>query len=72
VTWGKPYQEIIRCAGDQQADIIVLSTHGYTGIKRAYLGSTAERVVRHASCPVLIARVSSGQKAIAYSGFGKD
>ena len=36
--------------------MIVLATHGYTGLKHAWFGSTAERVVRHAPCPVLIVR----------------
>jgi Universal stress protein family len=38
------------------ADLIVIATHGYTGAKRVLLGSTAERVVRHAQCPVLVVR----------------
>ena len=37
-------------------DLIILSTHGHTGVTRAILGSTAEKVVRHASCPVLVVR----------------
>ena len=37
-------------------DLIVLTTHGYTGLKHVLLGSTAERVVRHAACPVLTVR----------------
>ena len=52
--WGKPFQEIVNAAEKLAADMIVLTTHGYTGIKHAYLGSTAERVVRHAHCPVLV------------------
>jgi len=39
-----------------KVDLIVISTHGYTGLKHAVLGSTAERVVRHAPCPVLVVR----------------
>ena len=56
VRWGKPFQEIVKTAEKLPADLIVLTTHGYTGIKHAYLGSTAERVVRHARCPVLVCR----------------
>jgi nucleotide-binding universal stress UspA family protein len=50
---GNPYFEITEAAKSERADIIVLSTHGYTGLKHVLLGSTAERVVRHATCPVL-------------------
>lgn len=53
---GKPYREIVKAARELDADLIVLSTHGRTGLDRFYLGSTAERVVRHAACPVLVVR----------------
>ena len=53
VRTGKPYHEITAAAGDGAADLIVIATHGRTGLQRALLGSTAERVVRHAPCPVL-------------------
>jgi nucleotide-binding universal stress UspA family protein len=53
---GKPYQEIVSAAKMLDAGLIVISTHGYTGLKHALLGSTAERVVRHAECPVLVVR----------------
>ena len=43
---------ITNVAHDCQADLIVITTHGYTGIKHVVMGSTAERVVRHAPCPV--------------------
>ena len=42
------------CAAAQKADLIVIATHGHTGLKHIFLGSTAEYVVRHASCPVLV------------------
>jgi universal stress protein A len=51
---GKPYREIVASAKEVRADLIVIATHGYTGLKHAFIGSTAERVVRHASCPVLV------------------
>ena len=41
-------------AADQGAAFIALSTHGRTGIKHALIGSTAEKIVRHAPCPVLV------------------
>ncbi len=53
---GRPYQEIIALAREMDADLIVLSTRGHSGLKHLLLGSTAERVVRNAPCPVLIAR----------------
>ena len=53
---GKPHEEICETARTLDADLIVLTTHGYTGLKHVWLGSTAERVVRHASCPVLVVR----------------
>ncbi len=53
VRTGKPFHEISLVAGERAADLIVIATHGHTGLKRVWLGSTAERVVRHAPCPVL-------------------
>ena len=53
---GKGYQEIVKSAKELKADMIVISTHGYTGLKHTIMGSTAERVVRHAPCPVLVLR----------------
>jgi nucleotide-binding universal stress UspA family protein len=44
---------IVAVARDCQADLIVMATHGRTGVKRLLLGSVAEHVLRHASCPVL-------------------
>ena len=53
---GRAFDEIATAAGEENADLIVISTHGYTGLKHVFLGSTAERVVRHAPCPVLVVR----------------
>ena len=53
---GRPFTEITDAAAEYRADLIVLATHGYTGLKHVLLGSTAERVVRHAPCPVLTVR----------------
>ncbi len=55
-TEGDPGHEIIRVAEEQNADLIVLGSHGYTGWKRFTLGSVAELVVRHAPCAVLTIR----------------
>ena len=60
---GRPHSQICELAGEIQADLIVLSTHGRTGWERALLGSTAERVIRHAPCPVLVARPTSRGKS---------
>ncbi len=48
--------EIIHYAEQQRIDLIVMGTHGRTGVSRLLLGSVAENVVRHAPCPVLLAR----------------
>lgn len=52
-TAGDPAEEIVRYADAHDIDLIVLGTHGRTGLSRALLGSVAERVIRTASCPVL-------------------
>jgi len=51
---GTAFHEITQAARDLKADIIVIATHGYTGLKHVLLGSTTERVVRYARCPVLV------------------
>ncbi len=56
---GDPYEQILACARDAKADLIVIGTHGHTGLKHALLGSTAERVVRLAECPVLTVRAKA-------------
>lgn len=56
VRQGRSFHEIADAARTLKADLIVISTHGYTGLKHAMLGSTTERVVRHAPCPVLVVR----------------
>jgi nucleotide-binding universal stress UspA family protein len=54
---GQPVHEIIAVAQEAGADLILLSTHGRTGLKHVLLGSVAENVVRYAPCPVLVVRV---------------
>jgi len=54
---GVPHSEITEGAKRLNIDLIVIATHGYTGLKHVLMGSTAERVVRHAPCPVLVVRV---------------
>lgn len=53
---GEPATEILRYARDHAADLLVLGTHGRTGLKRLVLGSVAERVMRQAPCPVMVVR----------------
>jgi nucleotide-binding universal stress UspA family protein len=55
---GKPFDQIVKHAKSKQMDLIIIATHGYTGLKHVQLGSTAERVVRHAPCPVLVVRMA--------------
>ncbi|MCA8962563.1 MAG: universal stress protein, partial [Planctomycetes bacterium] len=49
---GVPHDEIVRHAAETKADLILMSTHGRTGLAHTFLGSVAERVVRSAPCPV--------------------
>ncbi len=57
VVRGVPFVEIIKTAKERQADLIVIGTHGRTGIDHMLFGSTAEKVVRKAACPVLTVRI---------------
>ena len=50
------FDEICRFAQTIPADLVVMPTHGRTGLKHVFLGSTAERIVQHSSCPVLVTR----------------
>jgi universal stress protein A len=53
---GDAAAEIVRIASEQNVDLIVISSHGRTGLGRIFFGSTAEAVVRHAGCPVLVVK----------------
>lgn len=53
---GKPFLEILDTAEDEEADLIIIATHGHTGVEHLLFGSTAEKVVRKAPCPVLVVR----------------
>jgi len=53
---GSPSDEIIRMAKDERADMIVMGTHGRSGVARLLMGSVAEQVLRHAPCPVMVVR----------------
>lgn len=56
--YGNPWSSICDYAGRNQIELIIIPTHGRTGLKHALIGSTAERVVRHAACPVLVVKSS--------------
>jgi len=56
VKTGKPFLEIIETASEENIDLIIIATHGHTGMEHILFGSTAEKVVRKASCPVLTLR----------------
>ncbi len=56
VAIGAPHHEIVRVAEEREAGLIVLGTHGRTGALHLLLGSVAEKVVRLASCPVLVVK----------------
>jgi nucleotide-binding universal stress UspA family protein len=58
VVHGVPFQTIIDVAQEAQIDLIIMGTHGRTGMKHMLLGSVAEKVVRLAPCPVLVTRGS--------------
>ncbi|HEX7672043.1 MAG TPA: universal stress protein [Polyangiaceae bacterium] len=57
VVEGEPASTIVGFATDHQVDLIVMGTHGRTGVVHLALGSVAEKVVRHALCPVLTVRI---------------
>jgi len=57
VDTGAASMRICELVKDKGFDLVVLATHGYTGLKHVLLGSTAERVVRHCTCPVLTVKV---------------
>jgi universal stress protein A len=56
VRTGPAAHEIVETARDLDSDLIVIATHGYTGWKHLCIGSTTERVVRTAPCPVFVVR----------------
>lgn len=56
VIHGVPFQSILDTAKEKNSDLIVMGTHGRTGLTHLFLGSVAEKVVRLAPCPVLVVR----------------
>ena len=65
VTTGAAHVEIIRAAEREEIDLIVIATHGRSGLTHAILGSTAEKVVRRSPCPVLVIRKDGRNPLVA-------
>ncbi|HEX2675681.1 MAG TPA: universal stress protein [Polyangiales bacterium] len=62
---GIPVSSIVEHTKANQYDLIVMGTHGRTGVSHALIGSVAERVVRKATCPVLTVRLTDGKASAA-------
>ncbi|MBI5548715.1 MAG: universal stress protein [Deltaproteobacteria bacterium] len=62
---GVPFAEILRFAERHEVDLIVMGTHGRTALMRVLIGSVAEKVVRHAPCPVLTVRPEKVQAEVS-------
>jgi nucleotide-binding universal stress UspA family protein len=62
LTHGYAAAEILRVAEETRCDLIVMGTHGWTWLGRLLMGSVAEKVVRHAPCPVLTVKTPKGQQ----------
>ena len=56
VRLGRAWQEIVEIAKERRADLVIVATHGYTGLRHVLMGSVAEKIVRHAPCAVLTVR----------------
>jgi nucleotide-binding universal stress UspA family protein len=65
VETGVPWDSIVNYAAAHSVDLIVMPTHGRSGLKHLWLGSVAERVVQHARCPVFVIRGEGGFKSAA-------
>lgn len=61
VAWGSPATVIVDTAEEQEADMIVIATHGRTGVRRFLFGSVAEKVVRTATRPVLTVQTANSE-----------
>ncbi|MBU4372615.1 MAG: universal stress protein [Proteobacteria bacterium] len=53
---GQPYEEILKEASERKVDLIVIASHGKTGLQKYFIGSVTERVMKEAKCPVLLVR----------------
>lgn len=68
VSSGDPFEKILDAAESHRIDLIVLATHGRTGIKRLIIGNVAEKVVRHAPCPVLTVKPRAARRKSRENG----
>jgi nucleotide-binding universal stress UspA family protein len=62
ILFGVPFVEIIKTAKDKNIDLIVIGTHGRTGLAHMLIGSVAEKIVRKAPCPVLTIKIKEKDK----------
>lgn len=62
VKLGKPYAEIVEFARGENVDLIVIGSHGHAGVEHILFGSTTEKVIRKANCPVLIIKSKQSKK----------
>ena len=62
ILFGEPFVEIIKTAKDKNIDLIVIGTHGRTGLAHMLIGSVAEKIVRKAPCPVLTIKIKEKDK----------
>jgi nucleotide-binding universal stress UspA family protein len=53
---GLPFVEVVSFAKDEKIELIIVATHGHSGVEHVLFGSTAEKIVRKAPCPVLVVR----------------
>ena len=60
---GDPFEAILETSEDLMTDLVVLATHGRTGIKRLVIGNVAEKIVRHAPCPVLTVKPKAPEQS---------
>ena len=67
VRWGSPVESIVSYAVDHRIELVIISTHGRTGLSHVLLGSVAERIVREAPCPVLTIRDRSGARPVVHT-----
>ncbi|MGB9561420.1 MAG: universal stress protein [bacterium] len=58
ISEGIPYEKILEIAGREKVDIIVIASHGKSPLKEMFLGSTSEKVIRFAKCPVLVVKTN--------------
>jgi nucleotide-binding universal stress UspA family protein len=64
VAIGKPFDKVVEKATELACELIVVSTHGYSGLAHVLMGSNAERIVQHAPCPVLVMRAHPGESSL--------